>query len=259
MRVICFIPARMASSRFPGKPLAPLLGLPLVLHVYRRCRLLEGVEDVIVTTCDKDIAEAARADGATVIMTRDTHPGCVDRLDEAIDYLPSKPADDDLILMVQGDEVLVTPEMMRAVVDAYRAEPAPVVNLASPLAAPEDQDDPNAVKVVSAPDGRALFFSRSAIPNRSRAPGVVAYQQTGVIGFSASFLKTFGRLPQTPLEMIEKVDMLRVLEHGYPVRIVKADRETIGVDTPADKARAEQVLRQDPVTARYMTVPGIAP
>ena len=212
MRVLCFIPARMASSRYPGKPLAPLLGLPLVLHVYRRCRMLAGVDEVIVTTCDEEIAEAARADGATVIMTRDTHPGCVDRVEEAIEYLPEPPADDDLILMVQGDEVLVTPQMMSAVIDAYRAEPSPVVNLASPLSKPEDQDDPNAVKVVAAPDGRALFFSRSAIPNRS-------------------------------------------LEHGYPIRIVKADRETIGVDTPADLARAEGVLREDPVTRDYMTLP----
>lgn len=255
MRVLCFIPARMASSRYPGKPLAPLLGLPLVLHVYRRCRMLAGVDEVIVTTCDEEIAEAARADGATVIMTRDTHPGCVDRVEEAIEYLPEPPADDDLILMVQGDEVLVTPQMMSAVIDAYRAEPSPVVNLASPLSKPEDQDDPNAVKVVAAPDGRALFFSRSAIPNRSRAPGVVAFQQTGVIGFSAAFLKTFGKLPQTPLELIEKIDMLRTLEHGYPIRIVKADRETIGVDTLADLARAEGVLREDPVTRDYMTLP----
>jgi 3-deoxy-manno-octulosonate cytidylyltransferase (CMP-KDO synthetase) len=255
MRVLCFIPARMASSRYPGKPLAPLLGLGLVLHVYRRCRLLEGVDEVIITTCDEEIAEAARAEGASVIMTRDTHPGCVDRVEEALEYLPEPPADDDLILMVQGDEVLVTPEMMQAVIDAYRTEPSPVVNLASPLARPEDQDDPNAVKVVAAPDGRALFFSRSGIPNRSRAPEVIAYQQTGVIGFSASFLKTFGKLEQTPLELIEKIDMLRTLEHGYPIRIVKADRETIGVDTPADLKRAEQVLREDPVTARYMTIP----
>jgi 3-deoxy-manno-octulosonate cytidylyltransferase (CMP-KDO synthetase) len=245
----------MASSRYPGKPLEPLLGLPLILHVYRRCRLLAGVDDIIVTTCDEEIAEAARADGATVIMTHDAHPGCVDRIEEAIEYLSEPPADEDLILMVQGDEVLVTPEMMAEVIKAYRTEPSPVVNLASPLLKPEDQDDPNAVKVVSTSDGRALFFSRSGIPNRSRAPNVVAFQQTGVIGFSAAFLKIFGTLPQTPLELIEKIDMLRTLEHGYPVRIVKADRETIGVDTPADLVRAEEMLRDDPVTREYMSLP----
>lgn len=252
MRVVCFIPARMASSRFPGKPLEPLLGLPLILHIYRRCRLLDGVDDVIVTTCDEEIAEAARADDATVIMTRDTHPGCVDRIEEAIEYLPEPLADDDLILMVQGDEVLVSPDMMNAVIDAYRAEPSPVVNLASPLFSAEDAEDPNAVKVVAAPDGRALYFSRSPIPSGSRAEETGTFQQTGIIGFSASFLKTFGQLPQTPLEKIEKIDMLRTLEHGYPVRIVLAETETIGVDTPADLVRAEGMLREDPVTARYM-------
>lgn len=254
-RNVCIIPARMASTRFPGKPLAPLLGLPLILHISRRCKLDEKIDRVIIATCDDDIRTVAEADGVEVIMTADTHPGCVDRTEEAIQKLTPALDDDRLVLMVQGDEVMVTPDMTAAIIDDYTRTGAPVINLASPLNDPADQDDPNCVKVVAGLDGRALFFSRSPIPSRSRAEDVKAYQQTGIIGFSREFLGKFGELPQTPLEIVERIDMLRVLESGYNVQIVHAKTETIGIDTPQDRDRAEMQLRQDPVTARYMKIP----
>jgi len=260
MSNICIVPARMASSRFPGKPLETLLGLALVLHVYERCRLCLDIERVVVATCDDEIRDTAEAHGADVVMTADTHPGCVDRTDEAIRLIGGELADDDLVLMVQGDEVMVTPEMLAEMVSAYAMHGGPVVNLASRLYRAEDHDDPNAVKVVSASDGCALYFSRAPIPSRARS-GVVdeanfpMYQQTGVIGFSKACVREFGALPQTPLEQIERIDMLRVLEHGLPVRMVYTDVETIGVDTPADKTRAEERLRGDPITARYLDIP----
>ena len=252
MRAICVIPARMASTRFPGKPLKPLLGLPLILHVYRRCRLYAGFERVVVATCDEEIRAAAAADGAETVMTKATHERATDRTEEAATKLGLGLADDDLVLMVQGDEILMTPDMADSVVAAFRATRPSVVNLASRIYRPEDHDDPNVVKVVVAPDGRALYFSRAPIPSRARMQELVAHQQTGVIGFSAGFLKRYSALPQTPLERAESVDMLRVLEHGLPIQIVTTDAETIGVDTPADHARAEQVLARDPLTRRYM-------
>lgn len=251
-QILCVIPARMASSRFPGKPLAPLLGHPLVLHVYDRCRLSDRIDRLIIATCDEEIRMAAEDHGAEVVMTADTHPGCVDRVDEAISRPDVNLGDDDLVLMVQGDEVLVGPDMMAAIIDAYTASKAPVVNLASPILNDADRDDPNVVKVVAAPDGRALYFSRAPIPSRARGSDAQAFQQTGIIGFSKSFLRRFGRLNRTPLEIAERIDMMRTLEHGYPVRMVFADRETIGVDTPADLLRAERVLRDDPWTGRYL-------
>jgi len=246
----------MASGRFPGKPLEPILGLALVLHVYERCRLCDDLDRIVIATCDEEIRAACEAHGAEVVMTADTHPGCVDRTDEAVRIVGADYANEDLVLMVQGDEVMVTPEMLSDMVAAFAASGAPVVNLASRLYGDQEFTDINAVKVVMAPDGDALYFSRAAIPSRARDErdddAFPMYQQTGVIGFSKAFVHRFGEMPQTPMETIERVDMLRVLEHGLSVRMVTTERTTIGVDTPADKARAETHLVADPTTARYL-------
>lgn len=249
---VCIIPARMASSRFPGKPLAPILGLPMILHIWERCRLAQGFDAVAVATCDEDIRDACAVRGAQVVMTADSHPGAVDRCVEAAGKLGLALAPDDLVLMVQGDEVLVTPKMCEDLIAAYDRTRAPVVNLASPIASAADHDDPNRVKVVMALDGRALFMSRSPIPSRVRDPAVAKYLQTGIIGFSHEFLNRFGTLPRTPLETAEGIDMLRCLENGLPVQMVLTERTTFGIDTPSDVPLAEPVLKADPVTARYL-------
>ena len=258
MRSICVIPARMGSSRYPGKPLAPLLGLPLILHVWHRCRLDSLFDRVVIATCDAEIEAAAKDAGADVVMTADTHERATDRAEEAIENMELGLADDDFVLMVQGDEVLVNSDMTGVIIRNYDENRPDVVNLVSRLYRAEDHDDPNTVKVVAAPGGDALYFSRAPIPSRSRADNPPAYQQTGVIGFSWSFLKKFSELPQTPLEKIESVDMLRVLEHGYPLKFVHTDIETIGVDTPADLARAEDVLRSDAFTSQYLNAESLS-
>jgi 3-deoxy-manno-octulosonate cytidylyltransferase (CMP-KDO synthetase) len=154
--------------------------------------------------------------------------------------------------MVQGDEILMTPAMAEAIVESYRNGMPPVVNLASPLTRNTDHDDPNTVKLVATPDDHVLYFSRAAIPSRSRTADVPAFQQTGVMGFSAAFLVRFGRMPQTPLEIIESVDMMRVIENRLPLKVVFSDSETIGVDTEADRRRAENLLRDDALTHSYL-------
>lgn len=243
----------MASSRYPGKPLEPMLGLPLILHVWHRCRLSERLDRVVVATCDQAIFDAVVRAGGEAVMTDDSHPGCVDRTVEAIANLRLDLAADDLVLMVQGDEVMVTPGMLTRMVEVYGETRAPVVNLASAITDPADHDDPNCVKVCSAPNGRALFYSRSPIPSRYRMGGAFkAYQQTGIIAFSHEFLNTFGGLERTPLEVAEQIDMLRTLEHGYPIHIVRTETSTIGVDTPADLKRGEEMLRVDSTTRLYM-------
>lgn len=252
IRSVCIIPARMDSSRFPGKPLARMLGLPLILHVWHRCRLCSGFERVVVATCDDAIRDAAISVGAEVVMTAATHERATDRVQEAVAKLDLDLADDDLVVMVQGDEALMSPALAQAVIDAYGKDRPAVVNLGSRLYRAADHDDPNTVKVVADPHGRVLYFSRAPIPSRARVADVPMYQQTGVMGFRAAFLDTFSSLPQTPLEQIESVDMLRVLEHGLPITLVRTDTETVGVDTPADLARGEAMLREDAVTPRYL-------
>lgn len=252
MRSVCVIPARMGSSRYPGKPLERLLGMPLVLHVWHRCRLQPAFERVVVATCDAEIAVAVESAGGEAVMTSDRHERATDRTEEAVDNLGLGLADDDFVLMVQGDELLVTPEMTGEMIGVYDTTRPHVVNLVSRLYREEDHDDPNTVKVVAALDGSALYFSRAAIPSRARVSDPPIYQQTGVIGFSWKFLRRFSELPQTPLERIESVDMLRVLEHGYPIKLVYAENETVGVDTLADRARGAQMLREDATTKAYL-------
>jgi 3-deoxy-manno-octulosonate cytidylyltransferase (CMP-KDO synthetase) len=252
MKNLCIIPARMGSSRFPGKPLENLLGLPLVLHVYERCRLASSLDRVVIATCDELIRSVCEQHGVEVVMTRDDHPGAVDRTSEVVELIGDCLADDALVLMVQGDEVLVDPDMIDPIVDAFDTSNAPVVNLASPIDCADDHDDINVVKVATALDGRALFFSRSAIPSRVRKTHASLLQQTGVIGFSKSFLAAFLNLERTPLEITEGIDMLRTIEHGYDVQIVASLRPTIGVDTPAELQRAETILAADPLTATYL-------
>jgi len=255
MRSICVIPARMGSSRYPGKPLEQLLGMPLILHVWHRCRMYSGFERVVVATCDESIRAVVEAAGGDVIMTADRHERATDRVVEAITHMKLGLADDDFVLMVQGDEILVTPRMLGDITTEFERTRAPVVNLISALYRSEDHDDPNTVKVVADLNGRALYMSRAPIPSRARAgASLPMFQQTGVIGFSAEFLMRYSVLPQTPLEKVESVDMMRVIEHGLPVQVVPTDIETIGVDTPADLQRAEGVLRVDTLLPSYLKV-----
>jgi len=251
---ICIIPARMASSRFPGKPLVPLLGMPLIEHVYRRAQLCSDIDRVVVATCDKEIFDAVTAIDGEAVMTADTHERCTDRTEEAIQNLELNLTGEDLVLMLQGDEIMVTPDMLSQMVAVFEQTRAPVINLISRLYNSEDHADPNTVKAVAAPNDRILYMSRAAIPSTARANDVPVYQQTGIIAFQAGFLEKYSQLAPTPLEKIESCDMMRVIEHGLPIYAVKTDTETIGVDTEADRTRAEICLRSDRTTGRYLNV-----
>ena len=253
MKAICVIPARMASSRYPGKPLKKLLGLEMINHIYRRCRACKSFDEVVVATCDEEIAQSIRSENGIAIMTADTHERCTDRVSEAVSKLPYKLNSDDLVLMVQGDEILVDPKKLAEMIDLFKATKPPVINLISRLYDSADFDDPNTVKVVTNLDGHALYMSRSCVPSQARSTGKAeVYQQTGIIAFQASFLEKFSSLKPTPYEIAESVDMMRVIEHGLTLRTVKSDVETIGVDTEADLLRAENIMRNDPVTQSYL-------
>lgn len=239
-RIVAIIPARMASSRFPGKPLVPLLGIPMVEHVRRRALLEEaGADEVIVATCDVSIHDAVAAAGGRAIMTADTHERCTGRVEEAAQAL-----DAGIIVMVQGDEPLLLPEAVRQIAAPLLDDPSVVcTNLLSPLESEADRNNPDIVKAACALTGDILYFSRAPIP-LFRMPGSVpVYRQTGIMAFRAELLRQFSSMPETPLERAESVDMFRLIEHGIRIRGVLVDYRTVGVDRPEDVPAVERLLR----------------
>lgn len=240
LRTVVVIPARMGSSRFPGKPLVSILGLPMIEHVRRRAELCAGV-DVIVATCDEEIrAEVERA-GGRVVMTADTHERCTDRIEEAAQAL-----DYDIVVNVQGDEPTLLPEVITQVTAPFRArEDVLTTCIVYPLTDLSELDNPNVVKTVLSRSGSILYFSRSGIPSRVRRGQGPYFKQSGIMAFRKSFLHQYSRLAPTPLEAIESVDMMRVLEHDIRIQAVVVPAPTLGVDVPDDVAKVEQVLRDD--------------
>lgn len=244
------LPARMGSSRFPGKPLAPLLGRPMLEHVYRRVALCGALDAVYVATCDIEIARAAEAFGAPAIMTSDTHERASDRVAEAAESL-----DADVVVMVQGDEPMTTPDMVAAALDPFTSgDEVRCVNLVAPIADEEDFRDPNTIKVVRGVGGEALFMSREPIPTVRGLGfgGTDVWKQVCVIPFTRDALAEFAALAPTPLEQAESIDMLRFLENGCRIDLVETAADSQAVDTPADLARVEALLRDDPLVARYL-------
>jgi 3-deoxy-manno-octulosonate cytidylyltransferase (CMP-KDO synthetase) len=249
---ICVIPARMASSRFPGKPMVPMLGLPLILHVWNRCRLEKKFDQVIVATCDKEIFESVTAAGGEAIMTSSSHERCTDRVAEAINNSGLKLSDGDCTVMVQGDEVLVNPVMLGNLISSFEKSSARAINLISRIWRIKDFEDVNVVKVATNLNNRIIYLSRSPIPNPTRGDNVPMYQQTGIIAYTPSFLEEFRALEQTPLEILESIDMLRLIENDIHLDCVRTEIETIGVDTPVDLERAEKALSYDTWTTQYL-------
>ncbi|MEN6373325.1 MAG: 3-deoxy-manno-octulosonate cytidylyltransferase [Smithella sp.] len=237
------IPARMASSRYPGKPLELVMGLPLVEHVRRRALLAQGVDHVVVATCDEPIKASIEGFGGRVVMTKDTHQRCTDRVEEAMQSLQG-----DIIAMAQGDEPLLIPDAISQVTQPLLDDPLlDVVNLLSPLESPDDYTNPNIVKAVCDRQGNVIYLTRAPVPHFRQVVDVPVYRQTGIMAFRASFLPRFSALAETALEKAESVDMLRVLEHGIRIRGVLAGYTTLGIDRPGDVELVEAVLRNDPV------------
>jgi 3-deoxy-manno-octulosonate cytidylyltransferase (CMP-KDO synthetase) len=252
MNIIGVIPARMGSSRFPGKPLAPLHGIPMLGHVYFRCRLNQRLAATYIATCDDEIRRYASEIGAPCIMTSASHERASDRTAEAVRAIEAQSGTRvDVVVMVQGDEPMVRPEMLDEALDPLAREPAlPVVNLMAPIDA-HAAIDANEIKVVVARNGNAIYFSRHAIPWHRRTDAVAVFKQVCIIPFRRDFLTTFAALEPTALEKAESIDMLRAIEHGYAVRMVRTAYASSSVDTPEDLARVEGLMRDDPLFAKY--------
>jgi 3-deoxy-manno-octulosonate cytidylyltransferase (CMP-KDO synthetase) len=244
MRIIGIIPARYASTRFPGKPLVFIAGKPLIQRVVERCRQAKSLSEIIVATDDKRIADIARQ-FCRVEMTREDHPSGSDRIAEV-----AARADCDAIVNIQGDEPLIDPAVIDAVAGALAREE--MSTAATPIRNPAEYDNPNVVKVVVNAAGRALYFSRRTIPYLREAASRSANEQLaafpflkhlGIYGYQRETLLRLVKFPMSPLEQAEKLEQLRALENGIQIAVVKVDYDSVGVDVPEDVARVEEILR----------------
>jgi 3-deoxy-manno-octulosonate cytidylyltransferase (CMP-KDO synthetase) len=223
------IPARYASVRFPGKVLADRTGKPLIQHVYEQTRAARTIGRVIVATDDQRIVDAVVAFGGEAVMTRSDHPNGTSRIAEVASGL-----DAEVVVNVQADEPEIEPPLIDLAVQWLRQHPGCVAStLASPFTPLEDPADPNIVKVVIGADGRALYFSRALIPHdRDGTRDVMPLKHVGMYVYQRDFLATFMKLPSTPLEGAERLEQLRILEHGYAIAVAVADVRFHGIDTP---------------------------
>ena len=239
VRAVGVVPARWASSRFPGKPLVEIAGRPMLQHVVEGARNAKRLSRVLVATDDERIARACAAFGAEVAMTSPDHPTGSDRLAEV-----ARGLDEDVIVNIQGDEPLIEGFVVDAAIEALLEDPSlPMATVVH--AAPEEAlTDPNRVKVVRAQNGDALYFSRSPIPyRRKKAGSAPIWQHVGLYAYRRSFLLEYVQLAPTPLEHSEALEQLRALEHGYRIRCAVIDGwQSIPVDTPEDVARVEDAL-----------------
>ena len=255
MNIVAIIPARMGSSRYPGKPLADILGMPMLGHVALRTAMSSRLSATYIATCDQEIMDFAKSIGIPAIMTADTHNRCTDRTAEAVLKIERESGKKvDIVVMVQGDEPMTTPEMIDAAVEPMLDDSSVnVVNLMADIPSVEDFENPNEVKVVVNLKNEALYFSREPVPSRKKGVDKVPMKkQVCIIPFRRDYLMHYNSLPETPLEIIESVDMMRILEHGDKVHMVQTDAKTLSVDTPEDRIAVEDQMRGDPLLERYM-------
>ncbi len=253
--VIAVIPSRYASQRFPGKALALIGGKPMIVRVFERVSRARGISRVLVATDDERIARAVRDAGGEAVMTRAEHTSGTERMAEVAETHIAP-----LYLNVQGDEPLVDPGSLEELIGTMEAESgrqgAPgVATLATPLRDVFDAEDPRVVKVVTDLAGNALYFSRAPIPHTRDAPGGGAsavagkarppqWKHLGVYLFRRDVLLAFPKLPPGRLERLESLEQLRLLEHGYRIRVVETPHDTVHVDVPGDVARVEAILKK---------------
>ncbi|MBN2451376.1 MAG: 3-deoxy-manno-octulosonate cytidylyltransferase [Lentisphaeria bacterium] len=239
-RTVAVIPARYASSRFPGKPLAVIAGKPMIRRVFERTAACPDIDDVLVATDDERILATVRGFGGRAVMTRSDHATGTDRIAEAV-----RDTDAELVINVQGDEPLVPPEVLSRLVRHLRGTGVEMATAAVPFALTgRDPDDPNAVKVVRGGDGFALYFSRGRIPYcRQGGVAVEPLLHWGLYGYTRAFLERFVTWPRSPLEGCEMLEQLRALDHGVRIAVLLADVVSVGVDVPDDVARVEHLLR----------------
>lgn len=245
MKILALIPARMGSSRFPGKPMVKLIGKPMVGHVYERVSKSELLTTTAVATCDNEIANYIQSIGGRAIMTSTGHERASDRCAEALQYIEQE--DEvryDIVVMIQGDEPMIHPNMIsEAILPMVNDASIEVVNLLGVVRSEDEFEDRNCIKVVCDINSNALYFSREPIPTRANISNISMGKQVCVIPFRRDFLISYTKMEPTPLEIIESIDMMRVLEHGLKVRMVSTKYNTHAVDTPSDLEKVRQLMK----------------
>ena len=242
-RILTVVPARYASTRFPGKIIAPLAGKPLVYQTYLRARQAKLVSEALIATDDQKVVDALAPFDVRVVMTRVDHASGTDRIAEVAEH-----TDAEIIVNVQGDEPLLSPEIIDETIQPLLHQPDVVMSTARRLITdPADLDDTNVVKVVCDLNGHALYFSRECIPHIRDAADRTArppchWQHVGLYVYRRDFLLKFAQMPLSPLEKLEKLEQLRVLENGYKIAVVDTEYEAVGVDTPADLERVRRLM-----------------
>ena len=250
MKIVAIIPARMASTRFPGKPLVDILGIPMIEHVRRRVALCPHINKVVVATCDREILEVVNKNGGEAVMTANTHERCTDRVAEAALSINA-----DVVINVQGDEPLVRPEMFELLLKPLLDEAGVVcTNLTAEIGSEDEFNNSNIVKTVFDCKKDIIYFSREPIPSLRKSGGLSfkKYKQLGIVAFRKDFLLRFAHLPPTPLEIVESVDMLRAIEHGYKIRMVLSPFQVYGVDTPDDLVHVTELMKNDDIFNSYI-------
>jgi 3-deoxy-manno-octulosonate cytidylyltransferase (CMP-KDO synthetase) len=242
-KVLVVIPARYGAKRFPGKPLAPIAGKPMIQHVFERARKAKTVSRVVVATDDDRIRNAVQGFGGEAVMTRTDHRSGTDRISEVSAHIPA-----DIYVNVQGDEPLVSPETIDTVVAEMVADES--IQIATPcvlITEAQDIADPNVVKVVRDFEGNGMYFSRAPIPwVRDPDSGIAVshWKHLGLYAFRHSALVEYPTLPPGELEPIEQLEQLRWLENGFRIRVVETTHDAVSVDVPADVERVEKLIRE---------------
>ena len=245
MKIIAVIPARMSSSRFPGKPLKKINGVEMIKIIYKNVNKNKKLRDTIIATCDKEIESFCQNNNMKCIMTSKKHVRASDRTSEAvIKYEKLNKIKLDLVVMVQGDEPMVDNKMIDMSIKPFKNnKEIKVVNLISKIYNKKIFEDKNCIKVVKKIDGNALFFSRKSIPYKNLGKNFYSYKQVCIIPFQRDFLFKYLKLKETNLEISESIDMMRVLEHGYEVKLVEIKKETFPVDTLYDLKKVSRVMK----------------
>lgn len=239
VKIACIIPSRYASTRLPGKPLADIAGKPMIQRVYEQVEKAKYISTVLVATDDERVETVVKGFGGEVMLTSKDHPTGTDRLAEVAKAHPEF----DIIINVQGDEPLIDPEVIDELAQVMSSQKElPMATVASPLRE-EEYQEPSAVKVVCNTKGEALYFSRSLIPYPRNAFGKVRPRKhVGIYAYTRDFLLAYAMMPPTPLEEIESLEQLRVLENGYAIHVVETEKTFVGVDTPEDLIRVNELF-----------------
>ena len=255
MNIIGIIPARMSSSRLPNKPLADILGMPMIGHVYLRSKMSSLLNEVYVATCDKEIVDYVNSIEGKSIMTLNTHERASDRTAEALLKIEESLGEKiDIVVMIQGDEPMVTAEMITAAVQPLlENDTINITNLMAKIETIEEHEDPAEVKVVVDRNNYAIYFSREPIPSRKKgATEIPMLKQVCIIPFRRNFLLTFNSIDQTPLEIIESVDMNRLIENDIKIKMVMCKEITLSVDTVEDLKRVNLLMQNDKIKNLYI-------